>query len=319
MAGKISKGKTVSFRLEEDSQPVVEKNETKQASDVARLKYPWTFWFDVRSEKLATKEVFLQQIQRVGMFSTYSEYWTAWKDVYAVCPLPMNSNIRMFKDGIEPMWEDPHHANGGQFVITTQITSPEERIKKTLSFLLGVVVGEYGHDDHITGAVVSVRPWGIMYHLWNKNCKDKSVIHSIQSRLELQFGVKVFYQRNEAKIKHTEESSTTSNTRSRSNSLPSYTPSKSITDQRRSSLDSESEVKDVVDLKAGDLSGEANVQSFVQEINPASAEQVSHPIEKELQNLHAPGVANTETRNSMVLLGGIAAATTVALTLYGGL
>ncbi len=162
MASKISKPKSVTWRLDEEkttNKPIVNSNGNQ--GNASQLKYSWTFWFDVRSDKFASKEIFLQQIQRVGQFSTYSDFWKSWKEVYAECPLPLNSNIlsacerlteidiRMFKDGIEPVWEDPNHSAGGQFVITPQITNPEEKILKSLSFLLGVVVGEYGHDDQI--------------------------------------------------------------------------------------------------------------------------------------------------------------------------
>jgi len=38
--------------------------------------------------------------------------------VKPITQLPLNSNYHIFKEGVEPMWEDAENINGGKFVLT---------------------------------------------------------------------------------------------------------------------------------------------------------------------------------------------------------
>ncbi len=125
----------------------------------------------------------------------------------------------------------------------------------------------------------------------------------------------------QSEIRQTEGSSV----RSRSSSDPNKGDQSPLpfVDHRRQSLDDELHVKEFLHITAGQVDtpvaapseATTNVNSFVQEIHHPG-ELVPESVEKELQTLHS--VPNS-SRNSMVLLGGIAAATTVALTIYGGI
>jgi hypothetical protein len=43
------------------------------------------------------------------------DFWRYWNNI-ELNRLPLNSNLRLFKKGIRPTWEDPKNVQGGKWV-----------------------------------------------------------------------------------------------------------------------------------------------------------------------------------------------------------
>ena len=72
----------------------------------------------------------------------------------------MNSNYHLFKEGIEPMWEDAANKEGGKFVLT--IPKADSKAGKTDEWWLFTVLALIGETmdasgEEICGCVVSIR------------------------------------------------------------------------------------------------------------------------------------------------------------------
>ena len=94
-----------------------------------------------------------------------------WNNLVVPSRLPIGSDFHLFKDGIEPMWEDPHNAQGGKWT--------HSLLKKALddSWLNACLscIGEQYEDnsENICGTVVSVRR-ADRIALWTRDRNDQS-------------------------------------------------------------------------------------------------------------------------------------------------
>ncbi|XP_063466294.1 eukaryotic translation initiation factor 4E isoform X5 [Symphalangus syndactylus] len=87
----------------------------------------------------------------------------------------------LFKDGIEPMWEDEKNKRGGRWLITLnkqQRRSDLDRFwLETLLCLIGESFDDY--SDDVCGAVVNVRAKGDKIAIWTTECENREAVTHI--------------------------------------------------------------------------------------------------------------------------------------------
>ncbi|ERE88507.1 Translation Initiation factor eIF- 4e-like domain containing protein [Cricetulus griseus] len=87
----------------------------------------------------------------------------------------------LFKDGIEPMWEDEKNKRGGRWLITLnkqQRRSDLDRFwLETLLCLIGESFDDY--SDDVCGAVVNVRAKGDKIAIWTTECENRDAVTHI--------------------------------------------------------------------------------------------------------------------------------------------
>jgi translation initiation factor 4E len=96
--------------------------------------------------------------------------------------LSHNSNYHLFKEGIEPMWEDPQNKDGGKFVLTLpKQNRMEGRTDECWLYTVLAVIGETMDltGEEVCGCVVSIRKSADRIALWLKSsdkqrCTDVS-------------------------------------------------------------------------------------------------------------------------------------------------
>jgi len=167
----------------------------------------WTLWFEKKSEenssKCLKKEDYLHQLKKGGTFQDISSFWKCWNEVQNLDNTPIGAsgtNFHLFKNNIKPVWEDPKNIKGGKWIIVFSAkTSQHEVMKHWISFMLALVLGELGVESEINGAVLSVRSWGGMISIWNRNSNDKRLI---EENLKKYFGVEsIKYQRHQTNMR----------------------------------------------------------------------------------------------------------------------
>ena len=52
-------------------------------------------------------------------FDTVEDFWACYHHVQLPSKLPMGSDYMLFKDGIQPKWEDEQNRDGGKWAIET--------------------------------------------------------------------------------------------------------------------------------------------------------------------------------------------------------
>ncbi|KAG7226319.1 hypothetical protein INR49_003071 [Caranx melampygus] len=106
----------------------------------------------------------------------------------------------LFKDGIEPMWEDERNKRGGRWLIT--LTKQQRRLDldrfwlETLLCLVGEAFDDY--SDEVCGAVVNIRTKGDKIAVWTSDYENREAVTHIgrvyKERLGLPMKMTIGYQ-----------------------------------------------------------------------------------------------------------------------------
>lgn len=88
-----------------------EKTESNQENTVLNkqpLQNRWALWF-FKNDKSKTF---------ISKFDTVENFWALYNHIQLSSNLMSGCDYSLFKDGIEPMWEDEKNKRGGQWLIT---------------------------------------------------------------------------------------------------------------------------------------------------------------------------------------------------------
>jgi translation initiation factor 4E len=288
-----------------------EKGQFGIAPAAQTLDSKWTIWYERKSEerrpKCLNKVDYLKELKKGGTFQTIPAFWSTWNEVQQICSVPIEGgvNYHLFKDNIKPVWEDPKNIKGGKWsFVLPSATSHQELMKQWMSLMLTILINELGVDSGINGAVLSVRTWGSMFSVWNRNANDKHVIESVSDKLRELFGVSaVKYQRHQVRVKRnnaerakmanakrTYSSDDSFSSSDASSSEGEEKPIRPMRPMRRSEVHEvprSTSAEEITEEKALPEPIQQTVQSREPEVVPASMEPVQ-PIKFELQGIELP-------------------------------
>lgn len=156
-----------------------EKPQDGQSSDsgaLAHIKHPlqnkWALWF-YKTDKAKSWKA---NLRLVTSFDTVEDFWAVYNHIKAASRLQSGCDYSLFKEGIEPMWEDERNRQGGRWLVNTSKNVREQDLDRlwleTLMLLVGESFGEY--SDSVCGAVVQIRAKGDKLAIWTKNAADES-------------------------------------------------------------------------------------------------------------------------------------------------
>eukprot|EP00967_Tisochrysis_lutea_P097767 scaffold143748_cov19-Tisochrysis_lutea.AAC.1 len=94
--------------------PAQETGTTPNFDQKHPLENSWTLWFDNPQQKQTTSK-FGQTLRPVFTFSTVEEFWCLYNNIKTPGQLQPSATFYLFKEGIEPKWEDPRNFNGGSW------------------------------------------------------------------------------------------------------------------------------------------------------------------------------------------------------------
>ncbi|XP_038625205.1 eukaryotic translation initiation factor 4E [Tachyglossus aculeatus] len=160
-----------------------EKTETSQevTNPEHYIKHPlqnrWALWF-FKNDKSKTWQANLRLISK---FDTVEDFWALYNHIQLSSNLMPGCDYSLFKDGIEPMWEDEKNKRGGRWLITLnkqQRRSDLDRFwLETLLCLIGESFDDY--SDDVCGAVVNVRTKGDKIAIWTTECENRDAVTHI--------------------------------------------------------------------------------------------------------------------------------------------
>ncbi|KAG9339857.1 hypothetical protein JZ751_022362 [Albula glossodonta] len=90
----------------------------------------------------------------------------------------------LFKDGIEPMWEDERNKRGGRWLITL---SKQQRRADLDRFWLETAFDDY--SDEVCGAVVNIRTKGDKIAVWTTDYENREAVTHIGRVYKERLGV----------------------------------------------------------------------------------------------------------------------------------
>lgn len=129
-----------------------------------------------------------------------SEVTRLYNHIQLASRLMSGCDYSLFKDGIEPMWEDSRNKNGGRWLITL---SKQQRMLEldrfwleTLLCLIGEAFDE--HSSDVCGAVINIRAKGDKIAIWTRDTENQDAVLYIgktyKERLGLPVKVVIGYQ-----------------------------------------------------------------------------------------------------------------------------
>jgi len=186
-----------------------EEGKFRNSSVNQNLNSKWTLWYEQKSDKkkpkCLNKSDYLKELKKAGTFHNISTFWNSWKEVQDICRMTVEGgvNYHLFKDTIKPVWEDPKNIKGGKWsFILPSSTSNRDIMRNWISLMIATLIGELGNDAEINGAVLSVRSWGCMFSVWNRNANDKQLVENVSEKLKEIFDVpSIKYQRHQVRVK----------------------------------------------------------------------------------------------------------------------
>ena len=156
---------------------------TTTTSPEIPLYHKWVLWFD--NPRLAPQNSsWKENLKQCGTFETVESFWSIFNNLKPASQLPLNSNYHLFRDGVEPMWEDPSNKEGGKFVLTIpKKDSKNGKCEEWWLFTVLAVIGETMdmNGDEVCGAVVSIRKNQDRIALWLKSA-DRDVCIEVGER-----------------------------------------------------------------------------------------------------------------------------------------
>ncbi|XP_076733997.1 eukaryotic translation initiation factor 4eb isoform X1 [Maylandia zebra] len=169
-------------------------------SPEAYIKHPlqnrWSLWF-FKNDKSKTWQANLRLISK---FDTVEDFWALYNHIQLSSNLMSGCDYSLFKDGIEPMWEDERNKRGGRWLVT--LTKQQRRLDldrywlETLLCLVGEAFDDY--SDDVCGAVVNVRTKGDKIAVWTSDYENREAVTHIgrvyKERLGLPVKMTIGYQ-----------------------------------------------------------------------------------------------------------------------------
>jgi len=149
--------------------------ENNEAVSLAKhpLQYKWVLWY-CKQDRTKNWEECLKQ---VAAFETVEDFWALYNHIQLASGLSWGSDYYLFKEGIQPMWEDESNVKGGRWLIQVDKTRRNEILDHFWLELLMAVVGEQFDDlgEYVCGVVVNIRQKGDKISLWTSDATKEEV------------------------------------------------------------------------------------------------------------------------------------------------
>lgn len=160
------------------------------------LQNKWALWF-FKNDKTKSWQ---DNLRLVTSFDTVEDFWGVYNHIQAASKLQSGCDYSLFKEGIEPMWEDERNKKGGRWLVNTQKNFRQQELDRlwleTLMLLIGESFGEY--SENVCGAVVQIRQKGDKLAIWTGNASDQdanlSIGRKFKERLSLPAKLVIGYQ-----------------------------------------------------------------------------------------------------------------------------
>jgi translation initiation factor 4E len=132
------------------------------------LEATWVMWYDkITGTTRNHRSDYRSSLKHLYTISSVEDFWRLYNNIRQPSHLDRNSNYHFFKEGIDPMWEDPANAEGGKWVLT--VKDDEGVLDNAWEELLLAMIGGLIQSCHaINGAVVSRRKKGDRVALWTR-------------------------------------------------------------------------------------------------------------------------------------------------------
>ncbi|KAI7836896.1 hypothetical protein COHA_009228 [Chlorella ohadii] len=147
------------------------------------LETKWTLWFDNPNGK-QKQATWGQTLRAVYTFDTVEDFWCLYNNIIPPSRLSAGSDLHLFREGIEPKWEDPRCEHGGKW--TAMVPKGNKQLLDTmwLHGVLGSIGEQFDDGEEICGIVVNVRPKQDRISVWTKTAANEALQTNVGRQLK---------------------------------------------------------------------------------------------------------------------------------------
>jgi len=162
------------------------------------LQHRWTMWYD-NAGKRTSQSSWGDHLRKIVTFDTVEDFWGLYNNIVPASKLAAGANYHLFKEGIEPKWEDSENEKGGKWVITIPPKNRNQTLDKLWLWTLLACIGESFEDEsEVCGVVCSVRRAADKIALWSKTSTNdvaaKRLGRQLKTSLEISDNMIIGYQ-----------------------------------------------------------------------------------------------------------------------------
>jgi len=139
------------------------------------LENSWTLWF-FKEEK---DKDWIECYKKVASFDTVEDFWALYNFILPPTKLAMKCEYSIFKEGIQPMWEDPRNLKGGRWVFSAPPRS-NNLDKWWMEMLMGLVGEQFGEfSADVNGIVLQRRSRNDRLAIWVSDTNNLASVKTI--------------------------------------------------------------------------------------------------------------------------------------------
>jgi len=162
------------------------------------LQNGWSIWYDNPGKRTSLAS-WGDHLKKVTTFYTVEDFWRVFNHLKPASTLQQGSNYHIFKEHIEPKWEDSANAKGGKWTVNVPGKNRASALDQMWLFTVLACIGEtILAPDDVCGMVVSVRKAGDRVQIWTKDASNeqacRDIGRSLKETLELPDNVVLGYQ-----------------------------------------------------------------------------------------------------------------------------
>lgn len=128
----------------------------------------WNVYFDDASFLGRDPEEYMRSMALLGGFRSLARFWVVHGAVMLrLGDMPPTFNVRVFRDGVRPVWEDPANMRGGRWSFRFHgagATEGAARLHEEM--LVATLEGRAPDSDGVCGVVLHVRPQRSEVQVW---------------------------------------------------------------------------------------------------------------------------------------------------------
>jgi len=162
---------------EDKSVEAPEEGEIPDLSEKHPLENRWTLWFDNPSKtSKQSSATWGQSLRAVYTFDSVEDFWCLYNNIVPPSRLGHGADFHLFKEGVEPKWEDPKCAQGGKWTANIPKTPNSKQLLDTywLHTLMGIIGEQFTEGEDICGVVVSIRNKQDRVALWTSTASNEA-------------------------------------------------------------------------------------------------------------------------------------------------
>jgi len=147
------------------------------------LQNRWALWYDCPGKK-TNMSSWGDYLKKITSFDTVEDFWRVFNNIKPPSVLSSGSNYHLFKDHIEPKWEDQLNSRGGKWTILLPKNRKELVDQAWLYAILACIGESFDFADEVCGIVVSIRKPQDKFAIWTKDWRNENNVLSLGRQLK---------------------------------------------------------------------------------------------------------------------------------------